>query len=152
MKILATLEGHDIQLDDDGVIQYSAKMAIDDDGTGSSHGDPYFQPRTSLRINGVSLNSDVDRYIVVPPAIIRGVTPIVLGCQAFVTYLGRKTAAVVGDVGPYHKIGEASIACANALGIPSSPNTGGVDSGVFYEIHPGVPAVVNGKTYQLQAS
>lgn len=152
MKILATLEGHDIQLDDDGVVRFAAKMAIDGDGTGSSHGDPDFQPRTSLRLNEVSLNSDLDIYIVVPPAIIYGVKPIVLGCQAFVTYRGRTTPAVVGDVGPPHRAGEASIACANALGIPSSPNSGGVDTGVFYEIHPGVPAVVNGKTYQLQAS
>jgi hypothetical protein len=45
-----------------------------------------------------------------------------------------------------------SIACAKALGIPESPLTGGVESGVSYEIQPGVPAWVNGITYDLQAS
>jgi hypothetical protein len=38
------------------------------------------------------------------------------------------SAAICGDIGPRHKIGEASIAAAKAIGIPSSPRNGGVSS------------------------
>lgn len=40
--------------------------------------------------------------------------------------------AVYADVGPVSKIGEASIAAANALGIPSSPKAGGTGHGIIY--------------------
>lgn len=149
---LATIENCAVTLQNDGRVSYVAKAAIDGDGTGASHGDPDFQPRTSLKPN---LNSDVDRYIVVPPAILKGVTPVVLGCQAYVinTLNGLFTDAVVGDVGPRTKIGEISIACAKALGIPSSPTSGGESRHVIsYIITPGQPATVNGKTYALQPS
>lgn len=49
-------------------------------------------------------------------------------------------AAVVADFGPAHKYGEGSIALAKALGIPSSPRTGGADFGVSYIIFPGSAA------------
>ena len=73
----------------------------------------------------------------------------VLGCQARVSFQGKTTEAVVGDIGPRHKLGELSVACAKALDIPHSPINGGVDEGVHYEIIPGQPAVVNGLTYVL---
>lgn len=152
MRTIATIEGHDIIEQDDLSVTFTAKAAIDGDGSGASHGDPDFQPRTSLRLNGVSLNSDIVPYIVVPPAIIQGVKPIVLGSRAVVGFGRRTVEAVVGDVGPHAKLGEISIACAEALGIPSSPNTGGVDSGVEYTIYPGTPALANGVQYQLQPS
>jgi hypothetical protein len=148
MSIIATIEGHDITLNDDGSITYTAKAAIDDDGTGPAHGDPCEQSDTSLHLNGEPLNADVDRYIVVPPAIIEGVQGIVLGCRAVVSYNGATTEAVVGDVGPRSKLGEISIATAKALGIPWSPISGGVDSGVSYTLWPGIPA----PGYNLQAA
>jgi hypothetical protein len=154
-RIIDTIEGEAITLDDDGKIHYRAKAAIDADGIGPSHGDPDKQNDTSLHHNGQPLNADVDQYIVVPPAIIAGVKPIVLGSQAHVTNTGngKTCAAVVGDVGPHRKLGEISVACAKALGIPSSPVSGGVDEHVIkYVIEPGVPAVVNDVTYQLQSS
>src|SRR5260370_15595575 len=40
--------------------------------------------------------------------------------------------AVYADVGPASKIGEASIALAAALGIPSSPKSGGSGHGIIY--------------------
>jgi hypothetical protein len=40
--------------------------------------------------------------------------------------------AVYADVGPANKIGEGSIALAAALGIPSSPKSGGVGHGIVY--------------------
>lgn len=151
-KQLALIENCPVILQDDGTVTYIAKAAIDGDGTGSSHGDPDFQPRTSLKPN---LNSDVDCYIVVPPAILKGVVPVVLGCQANVhnPVTRLTTAAVVGDIGPRTKIGEMSIACAKALGIDPSPTNGGEDRHIIlYTLTPGQPATVNGKTYSLQPS
>jgi len=45
--------------------------------------------------------------------------------------------AVYADVGPANKIGEASIALAAALGLPSSPKNGGTGHGVIYLVFPG---------------
>jgi hypothetical protein len=45
--------------------------------------------------------------------------------------------AVYADVGPPSKIGEASIALADALGIPSSPKSGGTAHGIIYIVFPG---------------
>jgi Fungal chitosanase of glycosyl hydrolase group 75 len=45
--------------------------------------------------------------------------------------------AVYADVGPAAKIGEASIALAQALGIPSSAKTGGTAHGIIYIVFPG---------------
>lgn len=154
-KIIDTIEGEPITLGDDGKIRFKAKAAIDGDGVGKSHGDPDFQNRTSLRHNGNFLNADNDRYIAVPPAIIAGVAPIVLGSQAQVTntITNKTCTAVVGDVGPHRKLGEISIACAAAIGIDPSPTRGGVERHVVeYVISPGVAAVVDGVTYQLQKS
>jgi hypothetical protein len=39
--------------------------------------------------------------------------------------------AICADIGPHHKIGEASIAAAKQLGIPESPRTGGTDAKVI---------------------
>jgi hypothetical protein len=88
-------------------------------------------------------------YVVVSPLIRNAASGIVLGCKARISYNGRSVDAVVADIGPRKKIGELSIAAARALGFPSSPRTGGVESGVTYELWPGVPAVVNGVTYEL---
>lgn len=151
-RVIATIESHEIIEADDHSVTFTAKAAIDGDGTGASHGDPDFQPRTSLRLNGESLNSDLVPYIVVPPAIISGVGGIVLGAHAILTYKGHVIDAVVGDVGPTHKLGEISIAAARGLGIPDSPLCGGVSGGVIYDIFPDQPAYVNGVQYKLQAT
>jgi hypothetical protein len=45
--------------------------------------------------------------------------------------------AVYADVGPANKIGEASIALADALGIPSSPKSGGIGHGIIYIVFRG---------------
>lgn len=44
--------------------------------------------------------------------------------------------AVYADVGPGNKIGEGSIALANALGISSSPKTGGIGHGIIFIVFP----------------
>lgn len=155
MTTIATIENEPITLDDAGRVYYHAKAAVDCDGAGPHYGDPDAQDETSLRQNGHSLNADEDRYIVVPPAIIHGVGPIVLGCGARVTNEenGKSTEAVVGDVGPHLKLGEISRATAIALGINPSPTRGGMDAHhCFYEVFPGTPASVEGKDYTLQHS
>lgn len=155
MKILATIDNEQIKLDEAGRVFFHAKAAIDCDGAGPHYGDPDAQSETSLHQHGKSLNADVDHYIVVPPIIIHGVTPIVLGCRARITNEknGRSTEGVVGDIGPKAKIGEISRAVAIALGIDPSPTHGGLDDHiVFYELWPGISAVVNGVIYTLQHS
>jgi len=89
-------------------------------------------------------------YIVVNPIVRMETTGVVIGCKAKVTYNGKSVDAVVVDVGPRDKIGEISIAAAQALGIPDSAKYGGVNSGVQYEMWPGQAATVNGETYVLE--
>jgi hypothetical protein len=92
-------------------------------------------------------------FIVVPPIIPQSVRGIVLGCKARITdtRTGKSVDCVVADVGPRTRDGEASIAAAKVLGIPSSARSGGEDAPVFlYELWPGTAAVVNGVTYPLQ--
>lgn len=91
-------------------------------------------------------------YIVVPPEVRSRAKGVVLGCKAKLTNTrtGQSVDAVVADIGPRNKAGEASIAAARAIGIASSPRTGGVESPIIrYELFPGTPAVVNGVTYSL---
>jgi hypothetical protein len=45
--------------------------------------------------------------------------------------------AIYADSGPATKLGEGSIALAAALGIPSNPKRGGVDSGIITIVFPG---------------
>jgi hypothetical protein len=97
-------------------------------------------------------------FIVVPPMIIKGVAGVVMGCRAVVTNTrnGKTVEAVVADAGPSNHLGEISVACAKALGIPTGgthpANGGGAESGINYQLFPGVPAVVNEVTYPLQRS
>jgi hypothetical protein len=94
-------------------------------------------------------------YIVLPGHWRKEAIGVVLGCKAIVT--DTKTGKIleatgVLDFGPKAKLGEASIACAEFFGIPSSPKSGGTTEKRFiYTFFPGVPAVINGITYQLQA-
>jgi ribosomal 50S subunit-recycling heat shock protein len=89
-------------------------------------------------------------YVVVNPIVRKAAKGIVLGCAARVTYKEKTIEAVVADVGPRTKIGEISVAAAEMLGIPWNPRTGGVESGVLYEIFPGKAALINGEQYDLQ--
>lgn len=93
-------------------------------------------------------------FMVVPPMIIRGVAGVVLGCRCVVTNTrnGKSVEGVVADGGPANHLGEISVACAKAIGIPVGrkypANGGGAPSPtVVYHLYPGTPAVVNGVTY-----
>lgn len=153
--VLSTLsgEGFDVPIyrDEDGCVRFTSDADIDVDGSGQSHGDPYYQPDTTLHHNGKPLNADEESFIVVPPVVIKAVLPVVLGCRARVTYRGKSCEAVVGDVGPTRKTGEISRALALKLSINPSPISGGVDDPVvLYELWPGKAALVDGRQYKLQ--
>lgn len=152
-QTIAIIQGHPITANDNGSVTFGpCKADICADGSGPSFGDPDWQNDTALHHGDNALDATKVPFIVVPPIIRKGVVGIVLGCQAAVAYNGKTCSAVVGDIGPHDKLGEISVACAEALGIPSSPIDGGVDSGVSYHLLPGVPAVVDGITYNLQPS
>ena len=107
---------------------WSAKMAIDADGPSAGPGrltgkalDPASgQNNTSLQFsNGKGLPSETVPYIVLPqleagsnqtfdPA-------VAIGDMAVVVFKDKTAAAVCGDIGPFNKIGEASIRVHESL-------------------------------------
>ena len=152
-RIIATIQGQDLihEIDPSGyeTVTFVGDMDIDCDGTGGNpFHDPYFQPHTSYKPD---LHAEVVPYVVVPPIVIRATRGVVMGCLAEVTYKGKVAFAVVGDVGPTRKVGEGSPALAERLGLSGNPNHGGTsDFVVTYKIHVGVPACIDGVTYNLQ--
>jgi hypothetical protein len=82
-----------------------------------------------------------------------------MGCRCVVTNTskGLSVEAVVADGGPAGHLGEISVACAKAIGVPTGTthpaNGGGAASPtIMYRLFPGTLAVVNGVTYPLQHS
>ena len=127
------------------LVGFTAKMAIDGDGPGGGRdGDPTYQRETALKSNGVSLNARVVPFIVIPGDFSTAHPTVKLGDYAAVTYGGKTTFAIVGDIGPKGVLGEGSPALARAVGINPNPVSGGVQSAsVQYLIMPGTrkPAV-----------
>ena len=156
MTLLPIINGERIIELPSGKVVFIGDADIDCDGSGGNPDhDPYFQPDTTLHRNGRALNAYLERFIVVPPAIVCGVPGVVMGCQAHAVNLlnGRECTAVVGDLGPTSKIGELSVACAIALGLNGNPNYGGTSEHViFYSLKPGQAAIVDGIRYELQPS
>jgi len=122
------------------------------DGTGDDHGDPYYQSQTAYYNNGKFLNADKDKYIVIPPQIRSMVPPVVMGCQGKLTRLDSMahSAAVVGEIGPSDKTGEAAICLAKLMDPKVTANSGDSRLIYFYELWPGKAAVVDGKKYKLE--
>ncbi len=144
-------------LEDDGRVFFVADCDIDGDGaSGNLDNDPYFQPDTTYHHAGKALDAYKVPFIVVPPAIVRAVPGIVLGCLARLTYhkTGLSTECIVGDIGPSFKLGEASPQAAIRVGMPSSPIDGGDDdyNAVLFELWPGRVAMIDRVTYKLQPS
>jgi Fungal chitosanase of glycosyl hydrolase group 75 len=101
---------------------WSSKMAIDTDGPSAGPGrlngkalDPASgQNDTSLHFaNGDGLPSEIVPYIVLPqlkPGSNQTFNPeVAIGDMAIVIFKDKTAAAVCGDLGPFNKIGEASI-------------------------------------------
>jgi hypothetical protein len=126
----------------------------DVDGSPYWSKDPAGQPGTRWTLHGAPINGDIFPFIVVPPQIIKVTDEIVGCCQGEVTYQGIVVPCVVGDSGPFSKIGELSPAALRGLGLPAPQNgNGGLDrQEILYRIWPGVPANVNGIQFELQHS
>jgi hypothetical protein len=130
---------------------WKADMDIDCDGVRTSHcnedTDPWYQDETSFETSkGKPFQADKTHYFVIPLPSSRfnyssaGIKP---GSVAAVIYNNKVVYAVFADEGPNNIIGEASYATAQALGIDSDPENGGVDSGVTYIVFPGsVPSPI----------
>src|SRR5260370_33385620 len=76
-------------------------------------------------------------YVVLPTV---GFKHAKLGDLATVVNLrnGKVAGAIVADESaPELKMGEGSIALANARGIDSNPRTGGIEHGIAYVVYPG---------------
>ncbi len=101
----------------------------------------YAEPGKPRNDPAAYVDAETVPYIVVPSLIIQKTIGAVRGCKARVTWKGRSVDCVVADKGPRDKIGELSIAAARAVGMPSSPRTGGTTlADVLYELWPGQPA------------
>lgn len=153
MKQLLTIDPVTIyQMFNGSYIQFISDLDICNDGSGPPHGDPSYQSKTAYYNGGKYLNADVDKYIVVPPQVRSMVPPVVMGCQARLTNLvtGQWWSAVVGDIGPDDKTGEAAYCLAKLANPHISHNTGDSSLRYMYELWPGIPAVVVGKTYKLE--
>ncbi len=152
-KIIAHIEGCDVFEDEDGRVHFAAKAAIDNDGSDNRQKDSDWQKDTSLHFAGKPVDSEKVPGIVVPPAIIKGVRSVVLGCAAKVTYKGITIDAVTFDIGPRLRLGEMSPELARRLGIDPSALRGGVDEHVVqYQLWPGNAAIVDDVHYELKHS
>jgi hypothetical protein len=97
-------------------------------------------------------------YLSLPEIVIERAQGVVVGCRCLITdsESGASIEGVVADSGGDDHIGEISVACAKALGLPVGSNHeadgGGTTRPVIrYQFFPGTPAMVNGVTYPLQA-
>jgi Fungal chitosanase of glycosyl hydrolase group 75 len=133
-------------------IWFRSDLDICNDGTGPPHDDEYHQSQTAYYNKGKFLNADVDKYIVIPPQIRVMVPGVVLGCQARATNLtnGVWSAAVTGEIGPDDKTGECSYCLAKILNPKIGYNSGDKTPIYLWELWPGVPAQVDGKSYALE--
>lgn len=97
------------------------------------------------------LDSAVIPYMVVTSTIRLEARGIILGCRGELQVGEKIVPCMVGDIGPATKIGEASIAAAIGLGIPSNPRTGGTSKRIVtYRIFPGQQFTFAGETFELQ--
>jgi len=130
------------------VIWWTADLDVDCDGGRGAicMSDPDYLPDTSgVDSRGAPLDASTLPFIVIPLASTRfryADYGIRTGQIGLAMYGDRMVFGIFGDAGPASIIGEASFAMAEALGIPSSPRTGGVDAGVTYLVFTDVAARV----------
>lgn len=111
----------------------------------------YYVSTTSLHHSNVSDSRSPKKYIdatrilyIALPADFAAAYGISLGDLALVVNQanGRSAYAIFADVGPKGRIGEGSIALAEALRIPANPRHDSLEEGVTYLIFPGSAAHV----------
>jgi len=149
------IEGIAINVQPDRVIYTTPWYRVDGDGDPTNHfHDPCYQKDTSLHTpDGKPIDAYTLPYVVLNPYIAASLPAVFLGALALVSYKGKTVNAVIGDVGPPHKVGEGSEALARALGIPESSVNGGFDHDpahpVEWILFPGKPAEVQGIQFAL---
>lgn len=133
-------------------IHFTSDLDICNDGTGPAYGDKHHQSQTAYYNGGKYLNADKDKYIVIPPQIRKMIIPVVMGCQARLTNLEThiSNSAVIGDIGPSDKTGEAAYCLAKIVNSTIGHNHGDLNKIYLYELWPGVPAKVGDKRYKLE--
>jgi hypothetical protein len=138
------------------LVTFIADADIDCDGSGGNpEHDPYFQPETTLKVEGKSLDAYKVPFVVVPPVVIKKTKGIVMGSLCLIenTHTKEICIAVVGDVGPTRKVGELSPRAAGQISVDPNPVSGGESSFIVkYSIFVGIPAVIDGFTYPLRKS
>ena len=132
--------------DSGGALFWNADMDIDCDGLttancpgppGPDHDPSYYNQTAFSGPNSSALTSEKDPYVVIPGEI-KEIDQQNGGNIIAVIYQNQIEFAVFGDTieyqagDPNEPIGEASVRTARGLGIPASPATGGVGSGVTY--------------------
>jgi hypothetical protein len=137
---------------DGSYVRFISDLDICNDGSGPSHGDPSYVPETAYYNSGKFLNADIDKYIVIPPQVRKMIPSKVMGCHGQLTNLrtGVAHAAVTGEIGPDDLTGEAAYCLAKIINPAITYNSGDKSANYVYELWPGKPAVVNGKTYKLE--
>jgi Fungal chitosanase of glycosyl hydrolase group 75 len=144
---------------DDGPILFSAKMAVDADGSeGIGHSGWPNQTVTALNFDKGSkqpyANAEMLSFIVVPgshsgvPSFLKA-TAIVAGDLAVVVHGDKCSFGVVGDTGPWYRLGEGSMKAHEEIGNPQCTIPGqfpcqhlknrwgvGIGDGVTYIVFP----------------
>lgn len=121
-----------------GAIFWKADMDIDCDGKttaqcNSSTDCCYYNDTSFHNLQDQPLTASTTPYIVIPTDFhYSGLDTNNGGNVTAVIYNGKLQWAVFGDTGPNDKIGEASYATAQKLGINPDPKVGGIDKGVTY--------------------
>lgn len=139
----------------DGSYGWLGGFDVDSDGqSGSTATDPTWQGATTLRhADGTYLDSRTERYGVIPGILAMKIPGVVVGCQGRIVDViaGIVSPFVAGDIGPYDRVSEGSIALATFMQVNPNPATGGTQvPRFFWQIFPGQPATANGQNYQLQ--
>jgi hypothetical protein len=131
---------------------FVSDLDICNDGSGPAHGDPHHQSETAYYNGGKFLNADKDKYVVIPPQVRSAIDPVVMGSQAKLTRLDtmEHSPAVTGEIGPDDKTGEAAYCLAKLINPKITHNSGDQSLIYFYELWPGIPAVVGNKHYKLE--
>lgn len=149
----------DVFVEDDGECWFIADCDINRDGLGENikgtpEYDPDFQPDTAYHFNGKPIDPYKVSGITLPTELIRKVIPVVLGCKASIYYFETEleTPAIVNDIGPSFKLGEATPKAAYNIGMNPSPTKGGEDdyNKVMFRWWPGKQITIDDITYPLQ--
>ena len=110
------IEGIAINVLPDRVTYKTPWYRVDGDGDPlNKYRDPCWQRNTSLHgPDGKPIDASKMPFVVLNPYIAACLPAVFLGALALVTYKGVARSAVIGDIGPPHKVGEGSEALASS--------------------------------------